>query len=63
MTSEMSRLAADAPSVPMADVVLNSPVANPSKIMGAPINYQKHIDESKTDDGIVSAREISHISD
>ena len=63
VTSEMSRLAADAPSVPMADVVLNSPVANPSQIMGAPINYQKHIDESKTDDGIVSAREISHISD
>ncbi len=63
VTSEMSRLAADAPSVLMADVVLNSPVANPSKIMGAPINYQKHIDESKTDDGIVSAREISHISD
>jgi len=63
VTSEMFRLAADAPSLPMADVVLKSPVANPSKIMGAPINYQKHIAESKTDDGIVSSREISHISD
>ena len=38
-------------------------MANPSKIMGAPINYQKHIDESKVDDGIVSKRDISHISD
>ncbi len=63
VTSEMFRLASDAPAVPMADVVLKSPVANPSKIMGAPINYQKHIEESKHDDGIVSSRPISHISD
>ena len=47
----------------LADVTLNSPVANPSKIMGAPINYQKHIEESEADDGIVSSRPISHISD
>ena len=31
--------------------------------MGAPINYQKHIEESEADDGIVSSRPISHISD
>ncbi len=63
LTSEMQRLAPDAPSVSLSDITLKSPVANPSKIMGAPINYQKHIDESVTDDGIVSSRPISHISD
>ena len=63
VTSEMFRLAANATAVPMADVVLKSPVANPSKIIGAPINYQKHIKESREDDGIVSSRPISHISD
>ena len=63
LISEMQRLAPDAPSVSLSDVTLKSPVANPSKIIGAPINYQKHIDESVTDDGIVSTRPISHISD
>ena len=63
LTSEMQRLAPDAPSVSLSEITLKSPVANPSKIIGAPINYQKHIDESVTDDGIVSSRPISHISD
>ena len=63
LTSEMQHLAPDAPSVSLSDITLKSPVANPSKIIGAPINYQKHIDESVTDDGIVSSRPISHISD
>ena len=63
ITSEISRLASDAPTVLLKDIMLKSPVANPSKIMGAPINYQKHIEESKEDDGIVSSRPISHISD
>ena len=63
LTSEMQRLAPDASSVSLSDITLKSPVANPSKIIGAPINYQKHIDESVTDDGIVSSRPISHISD
>ena len=63
LTAEMQHLAHDAPSVSLSDVTLKSPVANPSKIIGAPINYQKHIDESVTDDGIVSSRPISHISD
>ena len=38
-----------APSVPLADVKLLSPVANPGKIIAAPVNYQKHLDEVKVD--------------
>ena len=63
LTSEIQRLSAKAPSIPLSQIMLKSPVANPSKIIGAPINYQKHIEESETDDGIVSSRPISHISD
>ena len=63
MRSEIDVQAKSGKSIPLADVTLNSPVANPSKIMGAPINYQKHIEESEVDDGIVSSRPISHISD
>src|SRR5215469_874711 len=35
-----------------AGVRLKSPVANPNKLIGAPINYNDHIDESKKDQGI-----------
>ena len=40
---EISRLRPGAAAVPLADVRLLSPIANPSKIIGAPINYQKHM--------------------
>lgn len=49
---------------PVAAVKLLSPVANPSKIIGAPINYKDHIEESKQDPGIAQGRtNITHISD
>lgn len=49
---------------PVAAVKLLSPVANPSKIIGAPINYNDHIEESKQDPGIAQGRtNITHIGD
>ncbi|MEE2745591.1 MAG: fumarylacetoacetate hydrolase family protein [Pseudomonadota bacterium] len=60
---KFKKLASQNKPVPLSSITLKSPVANPSKIIGAPINYQKHIDESVSDDGIVSSRPISHISD
>lgn len=38
-----------APRLPLAGVTLLSPVANPGKIVAAPVNYQKHLDEVRTD--------------
>lgn len=52
-----------APAKPLSEVKLLSPVANPMNIVGAPINYQKHIEESNKDDGIVSQRPITNIWD
>jgi len=37
------------PPIPLSDVRLNSPIANPGKIIGAPINYKAHIDEANAD--------------
>src|SRR5688500_9920160 len=37
------------PAIPLANVTLLSPVANPGKIVCAPVNYQKHLDEVRTD--------------
>ena len=42
-------LAPDAPSLPLSSVTLLSPVANPGKLVAAPVNYQKHLDEVKGD--------------
>ena len=50
--AEMARLAGDAPSKPLADVRLLSPIANPGKIVAAPVNYQLHLDEARVDTGI-----------
>jgi 2-keto-4-pentenoate hydratase/2-oxohepta-3-ene-1,7-dioic acid hydratase in catechol pathway len=38
-----------APAVPLDRVRLLSPIANPGKIIAAPVNYQKHLDEVKSD--------------
>ena len=47
----------------LTSVRLKSPVANPNKLIGAPINYADHIDESKKDQGIAHGREIKTIGD
>lgn len=39
-------------AAPLQSVRLESPVANPGKIIGAPINYRAHIDEANADRGI-----------
>jgi 2-keto-4-pentenoate hydratase/2-oxohepta-3-ene-1,7-dioic acid hydratase in catechol pathway len=48
----MARVKAIGPSSPprpLRDVKLLSPVANPGKIVAAPVNYQKHLDEARVD--------------
>lgn len=58
---ELERLAARAAPVPLASVRLDSPVANPGKIIGAPVNYQKHIDEARADAAIHFGSDIKTI--
>lgn len=47
----------------VADVCFDSPVANPGKIIGAPINYKAHVEESKRDAGIAHGRAVTSIAD
>ncbi len=56
--AEVEKLAGAAPRTPLAAVELLSPVANPTKIIGAPVNYQAHVDEAKEDDTLAHGREI-----
>ena len=55
-------LRASAPTLPVASVKFLSPVANPTKIVNAPINYKKHIAESKADPGIAHGRDLTNKS-
>jgi 2,4-diketo-3-deoxy-L-fuconate hydrolase len=59
----MEELAAATPGVPVADVRLLSPVANPGKIVAAPVNYQLHLDESRADAGINFGTQVKTIHD
>jgi 2-keto-4-pentenoate hydratase/2-oxohepta-3-ene-1,7-dioic acid hydratase in catechol pathway len=45
-------VAAKAKPEPISQVGLESPVANPGKVIGAPVNYQKHLDEVTADPGL-----------
>ena len=54
-------LAPSSPAVPLTDVVLRSPVANPGKIVAAPVNYQNHLDEVRGDADLHHNNTISTI--
>ena len=45
----------------VSSLVLKSPVANPSKVIGAPVNYYAHQDEAIEDQGVSFGREIKTI--
>jgi 2-keto-4-pentenoate hydratase/2-oxohepta-3-ene-1,7-dioic acid hydratase in catechol pathway len=42
-------IASSAPALPLAGRRLLSPVANPGKLVAAPVNYQTHLDEVRSD--------------
>jgi len=47
--ARVEAIAAQARPMPLSSIVLRSPVANPGKIVCAPVNYQKHLDEVRED--------------
>src|SRR5690242_2695191 len=61
VTARAQAVLNNSPSIPLADVKLLSPVANPGKVIGAPVNYQKHLDEARTDSGIHHNKEVAVI--
>lgn len=55
-----AKLAKRAKPIPLAKVKLLAPVANPGKIIGAPINYEDHVAEAAKDQGIGHGRDFSN---
>ena len=58
--ARVRELEAGADKKPVSVVRFKSPVANPTKIVNAPINYHAHIDEAEKDQGIAHGREIKN---
>ena len=61
--AEVGKIGAKAPSQALADVRLMSPVANPTKVIGAPVNYLAHKEESVADQGVSFGRDIKTIDE
>ena len=49
VVARAAALALSAPVLPLDGVTLLSPVANPGKLVAAPVNYEKHLAEVKSD--------------
>ena len=50
-----------APARPLAQVKLLSPVANPSKIVAAPVNYRRHLEEARANAQIHFQKQVEEI--
>ncbi|MCR5856759.1 fumarylacetoacetate hydrolase family protein [Mesorhizobium sp. J428] len=56
-------MAKTVPGRPVSEVKLLSPVANPGKIVAAPVNYKLHLDESRADTQINFGTQVKTIDD
>lgn len=59
----MAAVARTVPGKPVSGVKLLSPVANPGKIVAAPVNYKLHLDESRADSQINFGTQVKTIDD
>ncbi len=55
----MDELKEQATPISIKDVKLDAPVANPSKLINAPINYRAHIEETAADEQIAYGRDMT----
>lgn len=58
----ISELETHAVKFPVRDLRMLSPVANPGKIIGAPVNYMKHLEEARLDPKIHHQNKIEEIT-
>jgi 2-keto-4-pentenoate hydratase/2-oxohepta-3-ene-1,7-dioic acid hydratase in catechol pathway len=61
LAPEIAREAEHAPERPLSAVKLLAPVANPSKIVCAPVNYLRHLQEGRADPGIHHGKQVEEI--
>ena len=59
--ARIDQILPSAVAIPLQRVTLRSPVANPGKIIGAPVNYRKHLEEARADSGIHHNNQVLEI--
>ena len=60
---EIEKAASTAPLLALAEVELLSPVANPGKIVAAPVNYRKHLEEAIAEPETYSRAHVRQIQE
>ena len=58
---EIESLSGKAPRRPLSGIKLLSPVANPGKVLAAPVNYKKHLEEARGDPAIHHQKQVDEI--
>lgn len=58
---QIEALLPEAPVLPLGALTLLAPVANPGKIIAAPVNYLKHLQEAREDSQIHHKKQIDEI--
>jgi 2,4-didehydro-3-deoxy-L-rhamnonate hydrolase len=61
LRSDIEALAGVSAPVALSEVRLQSPVANPGKLIAAPVNYQKHLEEARGDAALHHQNQIGEI--
>ncbi|MBV9429308.1 MAG: fumarylacetoacetate hydrolase family protein [Bradyrhizobiaceae bacterium] len=61
LTAGVAASAQRAKPIPLADIALQSPIANPGKIVAAPVNYRKHLEEARADAAIHHQKQVEEI--
>jgi 2-keto-4-pentenoate hydratase/2-oxohepta-3-ene-1,7-dioic acid hydratase in catechol pathway len=56
--ARIREVAEQSPSLPLPGLTLLSPVANPGKLIGAPVNYKKHLEEVRLNPQLHHGNEI-----
>lgn len=59
--SRIDEILPSATTYALADLTLLSPVANPGKLIAAPVNYRKHLDEARADAAIHHNTQVAEI--
>lgn len=63
LRARIEEIAETAPAVERSRIRLFSPVANPGKIVAAPVNYRLHLDEARADPGIHFGAQVRTIAE
>jgi 2-keto-4-pentenoate hydratase/2-oxohepta-3-ene-1,7-dioic acid hydratase in catechol pathway len=61
LTAGIAQAAQRAKPIALASVALLSPIANPGKVVAAPVNYKKHLEEARTDAAIHHQKQVEEI--